>query len=325
MTQNRFLILLFFFVAGLNLQQAQTIAVSDCNPNPNLGAKFAYGTSQTFSPGSAGTHQIWDFTSYTFQAVYTDTFAYVPSNYLNFFPNADIMRYVTLSTAAFFRFAPAGIEKVGDFASGLTTYIDPVLYKPCPISYGTSTVDAWSYTWIYGGPSTVSVTGSTTITADGSGDLVSLGGMFSNVMRLHYASTYTSVSTNTVYAGTYVTNDYLWFADGIYEPVFELRNGTAFTSRFSGPNQVGIPEESSFVPSLGVFPNPATNELQLCAHASPVLFSLRNNLGQVILEEYCGPEKTLLDISAIPTGIYFCHVQDLQSKKQSCTKLIVSR
>lgn len=185
-------------------------------------------------------------------------------------------------------------------------------------------MDAWSYatTW---GSNTITTTGSTTITADGSGDLVSYGGMFSNVIRLHYVSTYTSVATNTIYCGTDSSSDYLWFADGLYEPVFEVRNGKGLTFRFSGPNLVGIPEESSFIQALGVFPNPATNDIKLCLHANPILFSLRNNLGQVVLEEHCPPEKTSLDISTVPSGVYFCYVQDLHGKNQRVTKLIVSR
>lgn len=323
MTQKQFLISVLFYFAWLNQQHAQTIGLSDCNPVPNTSFNYAYG-SKTISPGPGGTNQIWDFSSYTIQSFYSDSFANVPSNYAGNFPTADIVRYIESSNTSFYMFSAVGVEKVGDLTLSPVPFTDPILYKPCPIVYGTSTVDACSYTGAIG-PYTISTVGSTTITADGSGNLVSPGGMFANVIRLHYFSTYTTVSTNTLYTGTYVNDDYRWFAEGIVDPVFDIRNGTIVNARYYGPNLVGLKDEKGFESALQVYPNPATTKLQLNSHINHLQLSLKNSLGQVVLEADCPPEKMELDLSEILPGIYFCTVFDPVTKKQSLTKLVVNK
>ncbi len=81
-------------------------------------------------------------------------------------------------------------------------------------------------------------------------------------------------------------------------------------------------EESAWENQIQVFPNPTSGEIQLVLPKNGVFQTLKitNLLGQKILEKNISDEKTSLDLSAYPQGVYYLQ---LSSDRQSVTKKIV--
>lgn len=78
---------------------------------------------------------------------------------------------------------------------------------------------------------------------------------------------------------------------------------------------------------LEIYPNPASNNIQLkLENASNGEYVLRifNNIGQIILVQTFYNSENTLDISSIPSGIYFVEVE-LKSGDKYKEKLIISR
>ncbi len=62
---------------------------------------------------------------------------------------------------------------------------------------------------------------------------------------------------------------------------------------------------------LQVYPNPTSNSLTIVkGDAKEVTLTLLNNLGQVLLRQPSTGQTTQLNLSALPTGIYYLHLHD---------------
>ncbi|MCB9187914.1 MAG: T9SS type A sorting domain-containing protein [Flavobacteriales bacterium] len=88
-----------------------------------------------------------------------------------------------------------------------------------------------------------------------------------------------------------------WVIDYLY-----YENTTPNTSLVSEQNEIGI----------SVFPNPATNELNIVTEENDVI-SIINVLGEIEMKTNINVGQTVVDISPLPAGIYFLKSEKLDS------------
>lgn len=109
----------------------------------------------------------------------------------------------------------------------------------------------------------------------------------------------TSTSTHTFSAsGNYTVKLYVTDACGNVDSISKTISVTA-------PSSIGKTQE---IESVRVFPNPSQNgqiTLSVNAHLQNSKFSLVNILGAEVLSGTCVREETKIDISTLPSGLYF--------------------
>ncbi|MFN8145486.1 MAG: kelch repeat-containing protein [Bacteroidia bacterium] len=86
-------------------------------------------------------------------------------------------------------------------------------------------------------------------------------------------------------------------------------------------------EDNIYSEKVSVFPNPVNEmlnvELKSFKKNNPILFSLYNSTGQMILQEKITGEKTQLNLSSIPKGIFFYSLEN-GKQKITCGKILLN-
>ena len=144
---------------------------------------------------------------------------------------------------------------------------------------------------------------------------------FLNIKSLATYNNYAFVGSQ--YEGVYLSNDggFTWYdwSDGLSQYVEIISFGVNETDIFAGsyggplPSNCGIWKRSlgdlvsienrfNNNSATNIYPNPAKDELKIKGNLT--LFSLYNNMGVLVLET----KQNELDVSALPSGIYFAKV-----------------
>ncbi|MFL5753747.1 MAG: PKD domain-containing protein [Bacteroidia bacterium] len=91
--------------------------------------------------------------------------------------------------------------------------------------------------------------------------------------------------------------------------------------QFNVINPLGIQNRLVETPDITLYPNPTSgilfikSELNNATHAS-----VKNNLGEIILQTLLQNKESVIDINGLPSGIYFLHLND--GKNQTVKKFI---
>ncbi|HWY11639.1 MAG TPA: T9SS type A sorting domain-containing protein [Bacteroidia bacterium] len=316
--------LLKLIIASLITFSFEAIAqpsLTNASNSPVVGDKFNWRNSSYVSPGSAGASQIWNLSAMSTASAVTNytavTAASTPSG--SAYPSANVS--VTDGTSyLYYATSAASWLNYGTVAGGVVfSYSNPETYLNYTFNYTNTFTDAWACTFTSG--ITFSRTGTSTVTADGWGTVTTPAGTFNNVMRIHLLQVYKD-SSSSFPTINYVNDEYLWYRPGTHYPivsVFSFTTGASSVSTGGGYliNVVtGLNENSSLVRSINVFPNPASQNLNVNCNLetnNSCKLIIYDGTGQMVkhiseLETVVGENKFKLNISDLASGIYYLQI-----------------
>lgn len=326
-----------------------------------------YGTAQTLelsdtiSTGDAMTYYVLDSNATSYAAVtgadvewdYNDIAGYmVPpnDNNVNFasvsdfaddFPTARYTELFENSVNTFFTNDPGGNQVIvhgfvfeelsNDFVIQYDE--DPLISLTFPMSQGDTYTDDIQGTAIVPVAGEVAISGSASITADGSGTLKIAGTDYANVLRVHTIEVSEGIilgSPATITRDSYVyyqpdMEDMPIFIHARVEAVLGAGGTFGFTAVYSKDavtDFVGIEENEVEDISLSVYPNPVTgNFTTITTEEGTTSLTVLNTLGQVVTTINNPNVTENLDVSDLERGVYF--VQVMKGAATKTKKFIV--
>lgn len=332
---KKLLLLTLTIAFSQSYSYAQTLTAS--NFNFVLGDVFTTQQCAYMSPGGSGAGQTWNFSTMTSTAVQTSTMvppssvsggsAYTTANIAGDGTGGGKGFYTVNSSALLFQGTISGPVSI--------VYSNPETLIQYPFSFGNSFSDSWSATFSSAG-TTYYRTGTSTVTADGTGTLTTPAGTFNNVLRYHVVQAYQdSANIGGPFIITYNMDLYAWVLPGIHNILASVSN---LSSSISSPYQsstylsnftTGI-ENIQGSTSSGVYPNPVSDKLNfsLASHGADAIdVKIYNVNGQEVLsQEGVLPSNGVhtVDVSSLPAGIYFSELTT-EGALPSRMKFVIAR
>lgn len=312
------------FLLGGSMAVAQPTLTAS-GSNPVIGNSFTFNVTNYFSPGSAGANQTWNFSAISATSSSSSTVV-APSSTPNgsSFPAANIaFDNGSLGNYSYQKTTSAVFQNYGLVNSGgvVMSYSNPEDLMHYPFTYNNTYTDPWAVTFVNGGY-TFYRTGTSTITADGYGTLITPAGTYTNVTRIHMLQVYKdSADFGGFTSVTNYTNDeYLWLKDGTRTSLAAcfsaVAGGMTTQSGFFAGSVVGVDEIDGYLNAFNLFPNPAATIVNVgfnLVQSTGYKVSVYNSLGQVVLsagrvENAIGEKNIALDVTSLPEGVYFAQV-----------------
>lgn len=288
----------FLLVCFLDIIKGQPIlTVNDVLPT--IGDNYSIVISNYFNEGSSGANQTWNFSSASNNS--QDSYSIIsPAStpYASLFPNSNIaVRAVNGNTYAYHEATSSKWIMWGAVTStGISMiYTNPEEILQFPLTYNDLYTDTWQASF-----TTSSIQyyrkGTTSVTADAYGTLITPEGTFNNVLRVHLLQVYTDSAdiSGTSLILNYQNDEYLWYASGYKN---SLAFTTTFTSDYSTTQHSGylvtgntkinnnLSDNSDLI---NLYPNPVVNELNISLNDKNVNnteIKIFNNNGQLIYNE----------------------------------------
>jgi hypothetical protein len=299
---------------------AQSITATGCNPV--IGETFNYKTTTSFGPGGSGSGQTWNFATISGTSSTSSVVAVGSTTSGSSFPSATIALSGAASSYSYQKTSSSALQHYGSVAGGVViSYSNPEDLLHYPFALSNTYSDNFAATFTNSG-FTFYRAGSVTITADGSGTLITPTGTFTSVLRVHMVENYSDSAnifgTPTVTA--YSNDQYLWYKDGTHFPLastytFTTGAGTTSAGSYYVSTTVGIDELNALSNSLTVFPNPASQNVRLnftLADNQKMNVAIANRLGQIVvnqnMEKSAGEQTLDLDVAGFDKGIYFVRI-----------------
>jgi hypothetical protein len=314
----------FFIIMGvcLDFLNANPPVITYLGINPSVGQSYIqYNDVNFFDAGSAGANITWDMSSMFSSSSSTVTIV-SPSSTIDGsnFPNSNLgydfgggfVMYYKKSTTALQLY---GIKLMGT----LLPYSNPEDFLRFPFTYNDSFEDTWETEFESGG-STYYRGGTTTVTADGYGTIITPNGTYDNVLRVLLHQVYRD-STNfygTPFVTEYENIQYFWYKEGYnYQiaSVFDLQaDGSPYSAGgYYTSNVTGIEKISRNDINVNTYPNPAKDFITFNINAQA------NESCEIIIYNSVGQETNLnkkfnsmqgnntieMDISNLNNGINF--------------------
>jgi len=309
--QSIFLLCGFYFPANAQ------ITLTPAN-NFEIGYQYVSGFNVeqglSFDPGAEGENQVWDFsdvTSISSSSVTVEALENLP-NAANY-PNADSGFQDGNGSDSYFSNTNEAQSFWGASGSSgaVITYIDPQDYLRYPMTFQDEFVDEFS------GTSTTNVTlerkGTTTVTIDGYGTIITPTGTYDDVVRVKAILDYGDFQGNFELAH-YDETRYSWYNLTERSPLFSI---VLADYGFSQTTVISYLESSTTLTKnklalkpLQLYPNPANNyitvvhELKNFKDANVKIF---NHLGQEVkhVQLQDNAINGAIDLSEIETGTYY--------------------
>ncbi len=289
--------------------------------NPIMGETHTYASSAYVSPGTSGANQTWDLSSMSPTSSITYNFV-SPSTTANgvSFPSSN-MAWTNTTGVAYYNTSSSSWQNYGSYSNSnsvVMSYSDPedLLHYPC--QYNSTFTDSWGTQFTNGGY-TFYRKGTTTVTADGYGTLITPTATYSNAMRIHFVEVYRDSATvgGSPYIINYTNDEYMWYKEGIHIQIAGVTSitytGGTSTGGFYLTDAVGIEESPIQQLSSNLFPNPASDKISIdfsLTKNQNVDIRLINSMGQQVKTDYNtegiqGNNIISLNIEDLPKGIYF--------------------
>ncbi len=283
--------------ATLHAQPVMTSAALSPNPGEVFYGRMCDTTGIT--PGASGPSAVWNFSGLTTTG--GDTLAYdscAATPYCDSFPGSNLVSY----NAGDYMYAvksTSGITAIGVASSLFTMHISggkDVAYFPLTyLSYHTDTsylaIDGFSYQHHQD-----------SMSYDAYGTLTLPTGTYPNVIRVHQTSIVTDSSFGfpTWTVSTTQTETYNWFDSGFHNPLLTITldsaNGNTVEYFVHGGPLSQKPVIAAAA-DLKVFPNPATNALNLS-------FELTDNTGaSITLTDITGRTVAVVPAEQMKNGL----------------------
>ena len=261
------IIALWLSTSGLMAQPVITYAGNASQ----IGDSYAFsGGNGTFDPGPAGANQSWDFSAIT-ATIFNSVDVVSPGStpFASDFPESNTAYHYTGDSELYSYGEENTTERLHDgvgFSSGdLIHYTDPVKNMEFPFSYTDSYADSYYTSYTMSNVETHEH-GNVTVTADAWGSVSTPAGVYNNTLRVK--SEYTAIDSMWV-MGTFISvttnsfTDYDWYTATSHTSVISISvtaDGSSVSYRTDG---VGIDEQVSLQSQLHLYPNPATNRINV--------------------------------------------------------------
>lgn len=321
---NRTLLIpISFFAIGPVVAQP-TLVYPGNAPTPGTSVLTNY--APVVSAGPDGADQTWDFSTLVADSsayVFVEDPAATPG--APDFPNATAA-IVGPDGTQYFQSSSTLVELVGPSLIGQTAPLsNPASYLPLPCTYQTSWEDDFAGAIDIMGFA-LDVTGNVIAIADGFGTLILPEGTVTDVLRINRITT---TVINTPFGGGEIEeNAYAFYQVGLGVPILEISNTTGELP-FLGPidisslewvdvTNVGLNELASDPIGVSVFPNPATEHVQIDfslaggRNVSIELFDLtgRQVSFMNVSTAASGMHSSIMDVSELPSGMYLVRIMD---------------
>jgi len=330
-----FIVVFLFAGAGIIAQPSLTSGAL----NPVLGDVFSQKTVAYVSPGNAGANQTWNLSTMTGTITTTSTMVTVGSTPNgSSFPNANEASNSGGGSYGYLKTSATALQNCGVVTGTVVmsySNLEDLLHFP--FNYTNNYTDTWATTFANGG-STYYRKGTDSITYDGYGTLILPSGSYSNVSRVHFVQNYRdSTFVGSPFIITYRNDEYIWYLNGNHAAiasVFTLTN--SFTGATTGGNYLnnivaGINEPGCVINSYGLFPNPATNQVNLSVELNQnqkVQIKLFNSLGAqtgyITADGFQGNNEYKINVSDLPEGVYFAQIH-LDGNLVTTRRFIIAR
>lgn len=292
--------------------------------NPVIGESFTFNGSTYVSPGSAGASQTWNLASMSGTPGELTTVV-APSSTPNgtSFPGSNIAWSTPTSGVSYFKTSVTALQYYGGVSGGGTVmpYSNPEDFLHFPCTFTNTFSDTWA-TQFLSGAYTFYRTGTTTVTADGYGTLITPTTTYTDVMRVHFVQVYQdSAYIGGPYIITYNNDEYMWYKEGAHvqiAAVYTLTTsaGGPYTGGLYVTGSVGIDNSSDFISSSNLFPNPASDKVTVdftLTENQKVDVRLFNAVGEQVeinqnADGIQGENTMQLDIANLAEGIYFAQI-----------------
>ncbi|MGD1847141.1 MAG: T9SS type A sorting domain-containing protein [Salibacteraceae bacterium] len=303
------------------------ISLNAANSNPSVGMVVTIQAvnGSGFNPGTGGANNTWDFSSMVSTGSSSVTMAATTNSD---FPNSNITWDDPNNAAdAYLNYGSNSQAWYGSTGlAGTVIYSDPQDLLRLPFFYQDSYSDTYSGTVLNAASQTLTRSGTTTVTADGYGDIVLPHGTVSGVLRVKTEMIYDDELSGLNIAD-YEETRFQWYDASSKFPVctyvvlVSKLNGvtlsTIETLSYLDQNSVSVAENSLLATSLKVFPNPAkaaatvAYELENTAMVNIVLRDLAGREVQTVYNGRMGAGiyQEAFSVESLPKGMYLLHLQ----------------
>lgn len=317
-----YLILLGFFLAMPMFSIAQP-TITATGVNPVIGESYNIQNCNYINPGNAGANQTWNLSAMTGTSV-TSTSYVAPSSTPSgsSFPNSNIAWSIPSSTVSYYKTSSTALQYYG-IASGslIMSYSNPEDVLHYPFTYNNTYSDSW-YTVFFNGAYTFYRRGTTNVTADGYGTLITPAGNYNDVLRVHLVQSYRdSAYIGGPYIINYHNDEYRWYKEGthiqianvytITIPGLSTTTGASYLVSNSAIDQPTVPANVSLF-----YPNPASDRIffNICLDKNEkiemVLYNtLSLKMGKTFIwNGFKGENTVSIDLDNFAEGVYFAQI-----------------
>ncbi|MCW3104976.1 MAG: hypothetical protein JWO09_3416 [Bacteroidetes bacterium] len=319
--KNYFILLTGSLLSGASALFAQT-PLSAAGINPLVGETYTEIKTTYVHPGASGAGVTWDFSVFPAGvAVINNCVTVASTAYGSYYPSANIA-FSRPGGEAYQKTSSSALQNYGFIASSVSmfekSYSDPEDILRFPFTFGDTYSDNWGGTW-----DTTSVVlgrlGTTTVTADGYGTLITPAGTFLNTTRVHFVQNYRDSAIGGSYSINHGCNLYMWYANGYHYPLARMGTVTYFGATDSlgayVDMYVGISEQEQYS-SFRLFPSPAVNNVTISITLEKdqdIQIQVFNMIGQQMQVGYVGKgvpgiNNINMDTENMPPGSYFVRV-----------------
>lgn len=305
---------IFFALAciSINLQNVIAQTLTCASTCPHAGEVFSMRTSSPVL-NSAGTNQIWNFSSVAAVSPTAHIISYDPASAVpsaSLYPQASLVKTNSYSGKSYISTNNGGIREIDPNAMNNG---ENAMVLPLPFAYGDTFTETATYTTQLG--LDVFVTSfQSTITAQGSGTLILPTATYVNVLSVKYSSILSSTKNGSPFGSIYYNTSYYYYAPNISQPVLYTKQLSE-----SGPTDyapytefidhvvLGINNErEQDANEIKVFPNPTKDILKIkISNNLEGIIQLRNSLGQLLLQQKFEGDVSTLNLTDLPEGLYF--------------------
>lgn len=321
-------ILLWAALTG-GVAMAQTMTIDD---TLSIGITMDYYVADSNAvtyDAITGVGVTWDYSTLQGYSVPTNTNTVIDgstSTFASYFPTSAYSEDFQNGIKTFFSYSGSTMivdgfvfqESSNDFIIQYDN--DPLIGLQFPMSQGDSYTDN-----IDGNAevlsNTIPLTGSATVSADGTGTLLLAGNTYTNILRIKTVEITSGTTppplsqpmtvTRTVYAYYDLANFELpIFIHGTIEADIGVLGAFGYTSVYSKDPLVAYigTEEVENEVTFSVYPNPATDQVTITTDKADNII-IYNTLGVKVLETVTPATTETIDISALSQGVYFVEVR----------------
>jgi len=293
-----------------------TLDASDLNYT--IGVTYESANAQYINPGSSGANVTWDFSAFS----PTATTTIVPQAGNQSFPNSNI----TLNygqAEAYFEENATGRSMWGVNASGtIISYTDPDKIMFYPLTYNSTETNNFAASFFSGVQ--FDRAGTTEVTYDGYGTVITPTGTFNNAVRVYIQQVYSDTYQGGVI--NYVSNIYTWYIENYPDPIASVSElyvdgqlNNSYSQYTTSQTASLLTEENK---DFQIYPNPANDNIKFRSLNNLDVEQIKviNNVGQVV-KSISSTEITLnetnVNVSDLESGVYFVHITGKNGSVQS--------
>lgn len=302
------------FLCVVSVQCAAQPTITAGQASPVIGETYLYRSGAYMSPGFGWSGGDMDLSSFTPTGTNNRVFVDPASTtYASYFPTATVAEVSGPGAWGYYRSSANGFEQTGvRSASSSLICAGGINVVPYPINYNDIVYDDYTCSGLSLGES-FTRTGSSTVQADGYGNLITPYGTFNNVLRIAIYNNYNDLGTNIDDYG--IVSSYLWYKPGIKMPLVGIYDLTGsfgivqYTWMLDG-SSIGIDEALQQEIGLEIHADPASTLAYAVFSASgQVAMQVIDNGGRSVRAYDLGRlapgiHRQELDLSGLAPGLY---------------------